>query len=417
MLRKLVNPTIFIPIALVVAALIYVGISRSLGPRIEAVPVKQEDLTQTVVATGRVITPARVELGAVAVGTVTKVLFREGEKVAAGAVLAQLKDDEQRAAVAQARATLAEADARIAQIGKLSAPVSDQSLKQAEANFIWARDELDRTRRLAERGFFSLAKVEEAERNLAIARAARDSALAQAATNQPKGSDFQLAVARRAQAQAALDVAQARLDNTVVRTPLAGTVLRRTVEPGDVVQAGKTLFELAVAGETQLVMQVDEKNLALLRLGQEALGVADAYPGQRFPARISYIAPGVDAQRGTVEVKLVAPHPPAFLRPDMTVSVEVEAGRAQGATVVPTELIREASSSAPWVMVARDGEAVRQPVKLGLRGAGRTQVFDGVAVGELIIAPTASIESGGRVRAVEIAGGPKRALKAQEIIR
>ncbi len=115
--------------------------------------------------------------------------------------------------------------------------------------------------------------------------------------------------------------------------------------------AGKIAFELAAAGQTQLVLQVDEKNLGLLRLEQGAAAVADAYPGQRFPARISYIAPGVDAQRGTVEVKLVVPAPPEFLRPDMTVSVEIDAGRAPNAITLPSELLREATSSAPWVVL------------------------------------------------------------------
>ncbi len=411
------NPTLLIPLLLVAFGLAYLGVQRALGPKVEVSPVKREDLVQTVVATGRVITPARIELGAVAVGTVAKVNAREGERVAAGTVLANLKDDEQRAAVAQARAALVEADARIAQLGKLAVPVADQALRQAEANFVWTRDELERTKRLAEKGFFSPAKVEEAERNFALARAARETALSQAQTNRPQGSDFALAVARRDQARAALEAAQARLDNAAIRTPLAGVVLRRDVDPGDVVAAGKTLFEVAGDGDTQVVLQVDEKNLALLRMAQAARGVADAFPGQSFVARIFYIAPGVDAQRGSVEVKLVVPEPPAFLRPDMTVSIEIEAARVQNAVTVASDLIREPTSSAPWLMVVRDGQTHRQPVKLGLRGAGRTQIAAGVEPDELIVSPSATLLPQARVRPVLASAQPKAALKAQEIIR
>jgi HlyD family secretion protein len=342
---------------------------------------------------------------------------REGDAVKAGTILAVLKDDELRAAAAQASGALAEAKARVVQLSNLAAPLADQSLMQAEANFTWARDELERTRRLAERGFFSTAKVEEAERNAAVARAARDSALAQAATNRPQGADYALAIAREAQAKAALDAAQSRLENVSIKTPVAGTVLKRHVEPGDVVQAGKTLFELAAVGQTQLVLQVDEKNLASLRLDQDALAVADAYPSERFEARIFYIAPGIDAQRGSVEVKLAVPAPPAYLKPDMTVSVEIAAGRAENALVVPADMIREASSVSPWVMVVRDGIAVRQPIKLGLRGSGQTQIIAGLNEGERVIAPTVAVVQGANVRAVDAASESGPVLKAQEIIQ
>lgn len=417
MRKILINPTLLIPVLLAIAGIAYLGVQRALGPKIEVSLAKREDLVQTVVATGRVITPARIELGAVAVGTIAKVNAREGERVAAGTVLANLKDDEQRAAVAQARATLSEAEARIAQLGKLAAPMADQALRQAEANFVWTRDELERTRRLAEKGFFSPAKVEEAARNLAVAQAARDSAISQAQTNRPQGSDFALALARRDQARAALEAAQARLDNTAIRTPLAGVVLRREVDQGDVVPAGKTLFEVASDGDTQVVLQVDEKNLSLLRVDQAARGLADAYPGQTFAARIYYIAPGVDAQRGSVEVKLVVAEPPAFLRPDMTVSIEIEAGRVQNVTAVASELIRESTSSAPWLMVVRDGRTVRQPVKLGLRGTGRTQIVEGLLPDEFVVAPGVALAADARVRPVLAGSTPKAALKAQEIIR
>lgn len=395
----------------------YFAYPRLVGRTVSTVEAKRTDLIQTVVATGRVITPARIELGTVVLGTISKVRAREGDVVKAGAVLATLRDDELRAAVAQAQAALSEAEARLAQLGNLAVPVADQSLKQADANFIWARDELERTRRLAEKGFFSLAKVEEAERNVAVARAARDSATAQAATNRPQGSDYALAVARREQTKAAVAAAQARLDYATIKTPVAGTVLKRVVEPGDVVQAGKMLFELAATGQTQLVLQVDEKNLASLRLGQDALVVTDAYPGERFGAQVFYIAPGIDAQRGSVEVKLVVADVPKFLRPDMTVSVEITAGRADNAIVIPTELIRESTSTAPWALVVHGGHAVRRPLKLGLRGTGRTQILDGLAPGDRVIPPTVPVVEGALVRATEMPAMSAPALKAQEIIR
>jgi HlyD family secretion protein len=397
---RLPKPKLLVLAAVVILAALVVGGRAMLGAKARGVEAVRGDLVQTVVSTGRVITPARVEIGSVLLGTVRTVETKEGTVVKAGQVMARLKDEEQRAGVEQARGALAEAEARLAQLARLSAPSSEQALKQAEANLELADEEHKRVRSLFEKGYFSQAKLDEAERNLAVAKAARENAVLQAASNSPKGSDYALAIARRDQARAALEVAQARLDNTVIKAPAAGTVLKKLVEPGDVVQQGKKLFELSVSGETQVVLNVDEKNIGLLALGQKAQVAADAFPGRAFGAEIFYIAPGVDAQRGTVEVKLRVPEPPEFARPDMTVSAEIVGAKRTNTVTIESDALRDAAGPAPWVLAVRDGRAVRQTVKLGIRGSGRTEILGGLAPGDLVVPPSeASVREGERVRA------------------
>jgi HlyD family secretion protein len=414
---RLFRPAVLVPLVLVLAAGALLGARMLNGKRVEALVAERGELMQTVVSTGRVISPAKVEIGSVVLGTVAKIEAREGEQVKRDQVLLRLVDAEQRAALAQAQASLAEAEARVAQMEKLSGPVALQNLRQAEANLDLAEEEYRRTRRLFEQKFFSQATLDRAQRDLANARAAVESARAQELTTKPKGADFALALTRREQAKAAVEVARAKLDYTVVRAPADGLILRRLVEPGDVVQQGKLLYELAAGGETQVVLNVDEKNLGLLALGQKAEVVADAYPGKPFPAEVFYIAPGVDPQRGTVEVKLRVADPPLFVRSDMTVSAEIVAGRKADAVIVDTEAIRDAASKAPWVLVVRDGQAVRQPVQLGLRGTGRSEVASGLAPGEALVPPTeSSVREGDRVHAVPRA--PRRPIvKGPDIIR
>jgi HlyD family secretion protein len=412
------GPALLVSLLLVAAVAAFFAVRALVGPAVRAVEVARGDLVQTVVSTGRVITPARVEIGSVVLGTVRTVETKEGTVVTAGQVMARLRDEEQRAAVAQARATLVEAEARLTQLARLSAPSSEQSLKQAEANLELADEEYRRTRNLFDRGYFSQAKLDQAERDLAVARAARENALLQATSNSPKGSDYALALARRDQARAALEVAQARLDNTVIRAPAPGTVLKRLVEPGDVVQQGKKLFELSVTGETQVVLNVDEKNIGLLALGQRAEVVADAYPARSFGAEIFYIAPGVDAQRGTVEVKLRVPDPPAFARPDMTVSAEILAARRDGTLTLDSDAIRDGAGQVPWVLVVRGGRAERQSVKLGIRGAGRTEVLGGLVAGEAVVPPSeAAVREGSRVRADVAPAAKKPVTRAPDIFK
>jgi HlyD family secretion protein len=415
---RLPRPALLVPILLVVAVAAILGARALLGVKVRAVEVANGDLVQTVVSTGRVITPARVEIGSVLLGTVRTVETKEGTVVKAGQVMARLKDEEQRAAVEQARGALAEAEARLAQLARLSAPTSEQTLKQADANLELAEEEYKRTKNLFEKGYFSRAKLDEAERNLAVAKAARENAQLQSTSNSPKGSDYVLAVARRDPARAAPEVAQARVDSSVNKPPAPGTVLKRLVEPGDVVQQGKKLFDFSVTGETQVVLNVDEKNIGLLVLGQKAQAVADAYPGRSFGAEIFYIAPGIDAQRGTVEVKLRVPQPPEFARPDMTVSAEILAAKRLNTLTLDSDVIRDAAGPAPWVLVVRDGRAVRQPVKLGIRGAGHTEVLAGLAAGEAVVLPSeAAVREGQHARADTTQATKKPAVRGPDIFK
>lgn len=113
------------------------------------------------------------------------------------------------------------------------------------------------------------------------------------------------------------------------------------------VQPGNTLLEIAADGETQLVIEPDERNLAWIHLGQKARASADAYPTAVFDAEVDYIAPAIDRQRGSIEVRLRVAAPPAFLKPDMTVSVDLTVASKSGVIAVPSDAVHGAATPAP----------------------------------------------------------------------
>ena len=124
-------------------------------------------------------------------------------------------------------------------------------------------------------------------------------------------------------------------------------------------------------------------------------------------AVVSYINPGVDAARGSVEVKLALTQPPAYLRQDMTVSIDIETARRTAAVVVPTGTLEDAATDQPWVLVVRDKRAVKQFVRLGLRGDTRVEVLDGLAAGEGVVPVSkVGVKAGQRVRATVLAMPP-----------
>jgi HlyD family secretion protein len=390
---------------LIVAAAAFALRNFLLGTPVEAYRAARSDLVQSVVASGRIATPQRVTVGAVITGRVTRIPVKEGSSVKQGDLLVELDDADERAAVEQARGAVAQAEAKVRQLRELGLPSAEQSLIQAQANHIQARRQYERTVELKSKGFVSQAALDDALRNLNVAESQLKAAQLQVQSNRPKGSDYALAQTALAQARASLELAQAKLDQTAIRAPVDGTLIARSVEPGNVVQAGKELMVLAPAGETQVVVQIDEKNLAQLKLGQQALASADAFPRERFKAELVYINPGVDALRGAVEVKLRVANPPAYLRQDMTVSVDIEVARSPNTVVVPADAVRDAGGSRPWVLAVNGWRTERRDVRLGLRGHGRVEVLEGVADGDLVIpAGQQSVRAGQRVRAT-VAGG------------
>jgi HlyD family secretion protein len=212
------------------------------------------------------------------------------------------------------------------------------------------------------------------------------------------GADERLAASALVQAEAARAVAASKLAETEVKAPTPGLVVAREVEPGDVVSAGKALLAMTSDGAIELTAQVDEKNLALLQPGQPAKASADAFPALVFEARVTFIAPSVDAARGTVEVRLAVPAPPPVLRSDMTVSINVDVGHKDSALVVPADVIRDPTGE-PWVLAIVGRQAVRRPVTLGMRGDGLVEVTAGLVAGDAVVSPTGGfVAAGERVR-------------------
>lgn len=375
------------------------------GPAVEVVTVQAAPLVRTLQFSARVATLSRVDVGSTVTGRVSKVVVDEGAVVAQGDVLIQLESDEPSAALAQAVAAEQQARARLAGLRSTGRSGAAATTAQAEATLRAAMAELARTEQLVAQGFVSASRLDDARRAVAVAQAQQAGALAQAQAVAESGTDVAQAQAQLAVAQAATAAARARLAQTEVRAPANARVLARDVEPGQIVQPGRALLTLALAGPTQLSAQVDERFLEQLRTGQPASVVADAFPAQRFNARVLSIAPSVDAQRGAIEVRFaLEPGAPDFLREDMTLSVEVETARRDSALVLPLAALREGATGVEGnpadtasVLVHREGRAEARAVKLGLRNLDAVEVVDGLSAGDEVLVG-GEVQAGQRVR-------------------
>jgi HlyD family secretion protein len=369
------------------------------GAPVDAVTVQSQALVRSLQFSARVASQTRVDVGSTLTGRVQSVRVDEGAAVKLGDVLLELESQELQAALSQAQASERQAAAGLAGLRNTGRSTALANVSQAQAAERAAQASWTRTQQLVAQGFLSPAALDDARRARDVASAQLVSALAQSRASGEGGSDVAQAQAQLSLAQAATQAARARLTQAELVAPTDGRVLLREVEPGQIVQPGKALLSLALAGPVQISAQVDERFLDQLRTGQPASVVADAYTDQRFAARVISIAPSVDAQRGSVEVKLaLTGDAPDYLREDMTLSVEVETGRRESALVLPLAALRTAADAGQAeVMVVDAGRARLRAVRLGLRTLAAVEVVDGLTSGEQVLLGTA-VRVGQRVR-------------------
>jgi HlyD family secretion protein len=392
------RPSVWIVAVLAIATAV-VLVLRARGPLVRTVLAERRDLEQHIVASGRVRVPTRVQISAQLSGLVVAVGAVAGQRVTKGDLLVQLDDSSERASVAQAEAAVKQAQARVEQLRRVGAIVATESLRQTESNLAKAQVELERSAKLVQSGAVPAVELENARRAVDIAQAQKNAAQAQQVASAPMGADSRVALTALLQAEAQLAGATARLAQTRNVALQSGTVLSRNVEPGDVVQPARPLLEIAADGEVELVFDPDERNLAWIRLGQLAKASADAFPQQVFDAKVSYIAPSIDPQRGSVEVRLAVPAPPPLLKPDMTVSIDLTIAAKAKVLTVPSNVVRGAATATPWVQIVDDGKVVRRDIKLGIRGKGAIEVEDNLLEGAEIIVPDGrQLATGARVR-------------------
>lgn len=352
------------------------------GPLLPGYRVEARPLVQRVVASGEVSSQSLAQVGSEITGVVARRAVREGDAVRAGDLLLALRDDEQ-------QARLREAEAALRQLQDSERPQAAAALREAQSALNQAERELARRETLQARGLLAVEALEQARQARIRAREALNRARLDAAALATGASQEQLLRQR-------LEAARAALAKTRIHAQHDGIVQTRSVEPGDLVQPGRVLLEIARTDSREILLPLDEKNLAPLALGQHARVIADAYPERALQARVAFIAPAVDPARGTLDVHLELLEPADFLRQGMTVSVEIRTAERERALVLPHDALRQRDGERARVLVLDAGRVAEREVRLGLRGSALSEVLDGLQDGAQVLAVDA--EPGRRAR-------------------
>jgi RND family efflux transporter MFP subunit len=288
------------------------------GPAIEAV-----------YATGVVEAVDTARIGTVVAGRILTLNAAEGDRIAAGQIVAQLDDRQPR-----------------------------QRVEDARARVVVAEQELVRTRDLITRGVRSAAQLERA-------------------------------VLERDQAAAALQIMVRQLDEFRITAPLDAVVMKRPVEPGETVAANATLFEVASTAHLRVAADVDERDIPAVRMAAKVAIRAEAFPDQAFMATVTNIRREGDTATRTFRVEADLPADTKLLI-GMTVDVNVVVAERPNALLLPAAAVRHdpplgGRPGTPWVFRVVDGRARRTPVETGATGAAAVEIRAGLSEADRII--------------------------------
>jgi HlyD family secretion protein len=370
-------------------------------------------------ASGYVVAHHKIAVGAKVMGRVHWIGVEKGDNVKEGQVLVRLEDNEFRAQVNQARANLAAAQARLDQLRSGSRPqekLKDRAaVLQAEANLKIAEADYQRSERLYRDGVAS-----KAEFDAALARRDTAAALLEAARQSsamtdigPRAEEIRAADAQVQQMKAALDYAQTQLAATEIKAPVAGTVLQRIVERGEMVTpsafggsgARTSVVDLADLNDLQIELDISQADFARLKMGQRAEIIPEAYPNLRYTGFIEEIAPEANRAKSTVQVKVKVENPDEQLRPEMNARVNFLSDKpannqtqSAARVLVPKQAVVRRDNAA-FVFVVKGNRVEQRTIRAGEETGDAYYVLDGLSGNESVaIAGVDKLRDGDRVK-------------------
>ncbi len=317
-------------------------------PTVEVAPVETGLVVRSVEAVGTLRANEAVTLRPEIAGRVSAIEFEEGQPVTAGQLLVSLDDSVHAAEVREKEA--------------------DRALAQIE-----------------------FARAEQLVSARAAPAEAKDRALAELQA-----------------AEAAVDLARARLAKTELRAPFSGVIGLRRVSVGDFVSAGQELASLVEIDPLKVDFRVGEIHLAELSLGQDIEVQVDAFPGEHFAGRVYAIEPLVDVNGRAILVRARLPNQEARLRPGLFSRVELIVDTAAAALLVPEDAIVPRGDQ-HFVYRLVEGHALLTEVVLGKRQPERVEIVQGLAADDVVVtAGQLKLRDGVAVTPVEsttVAGG------------
>jgi HlyD family secretion protein len=357
------------------------------------------------VATGYVVSHHKIQVGSKIMGRVAWIGVEKGDRVQKDQVVVKLEDREYGTQYEQARAAYDAAQARLTELERGSRPEEIQRAKadveRAEAQLRTDEANYRRTENLVREGVGAVQLLDEAKGRYETSKAALDS-LTKTYELTRQGTRIEQIDNARSEAQrakAAADYAKTMLDATEIRVPIAGTILERNVEQGEMVTtsfvgdrgAKSFVVTLADLHDLQVELDITQNDFNRIHAGQSCTAVTDAYPDRPYKCRVDEIAPEANRQKATIQVKVKFLEPDVFVKPEMNARVNFLSDEAStkpkaagNLLIVPHRAILDREGEMA-VYVVDNGVVHMKPVTVEREVGTDVQISSGLSGGESII--------------------------------
>lgn len=296
-----------------------------------------------------------------------------------------------------------EADRRAEVVSEITGVVLE--IRAEEGDFVNAGDvlaqvETDRYRLEVERANAALKRLKtDFERKKELF----DKQLVSAEAFEQTSAEYEAQVAQ-------YELAQLDLKHTDIRAPISGYVSERMIRRGNLVELHQPVYSITSYDPLLAVLHVPERELAVLRKGQQVVMRFDAWPNEDFTGEVIRISPVVDPETGTFRVTSEIADLDGKLKPGLFGRVNVHYDLRKAVPVVPREAVLTEDEQSSVFIIDEEGSAQRRPVTLGYEQQGRVEVIQGLSAGDRVVtAGKGSLSDGARV---EIVGGSGNAPKA-----
>jgi RND family efflux transporter MFP subunit len=328
--------------------------------------------------------------------------LQEGDRITAGAVLARVRQTDYQVkvkeAVSQANEAKSGVDASKAQYQEALSGVasSKAQLAEAEAAYEKAKLDFDRAQNLFASQSMTKANYDAAKADLdvtaaKVAAARSEVRMIQARADAAK-SQIEVIEARSSGAQAVVQETTIPLQDTALKSPLNGVVLKKSIEKGILVSPGTTGFVVADTSSVKAVFGVSDVAVPEMKLGSTLRIESEAMPGTEFRGQITSVFPAADSKSRAFNVEVTIPNPGYLLRPNMIVSLRAGTREAMPAQpVVPLSAVMKAGSNpdgyAVFVVTGQGGLQIARlrDVKLGQSYGNTVAVIEGLKQGDRVI--------------------------------
>jgi RND family efflux transporter MFP subunit len=375
--------------------------------RVESTTVQKISVDRRVELSGTLISPDQARVSSEVAGVVTAVLVELGQEVKPGQIVVKLEPRELDLALQRAQSVLRQTEAQLGIDGvKVKEPPADEQIsmvRTAKANLDDARAQMARAQRLMKQRLLPQADMDTTETRVKVTEAAYQTAV----------ETVQALKASLIDRRAAVELAQKKLNDAVIKAPVAGSISERLVHPGEFIQQNTPVIGLVQMNPLKLKTAIQERYASLIVPNQSVQFRVETFPNEVFSGKVAFVSPAVDQTTRTFVVEVLVDNALRRLKPGFFAQGSIFLRRDDDVLAVPEQAV-STLAGVSTVFIIESNKVRQRVVSLGAKTGNFIELLDGLK-GEEVLASTnlSQLANGTTVEIGPAKGGPPEGKEAE----